>query len=90
LQHQAELIKKVEMSNTLTLLPPGLKFTQAMPTAGTKCEDTRNSEVAAMASWRKPVVWVGNVKEKKAAGMDILYNGGEDVQRAQVGEDVGS
>jgi hypothetical protein len=23
-----------------------------------------------MASWRKPVVWVGNVKEKKAAGTE--------------------
>jgi large subunit ribosomal protein L25 len=63
------------MSNTLALLPPGLKFTQATPTAGVKHEDTRNSKVAAMASWRKPVVWFGNVKEKKAAGTDILYNG---------------
>jgi large subunit ribosomal protein L25 len=59
------------MSNTLALLPPGLKFTQATPTAGAKREDTSG----ATASWRKPVVWVGNVKEKKAAGTDILYSG---------------
>lgn len=67
LRRQAELIKEAKATNTLHLLPPGLKF-------DSRTVKSRSSDEV----WNLPVDWEGTFSPKKPAGANIgarLYAG---------------
>ncbi|KAI0701377.1 hypothetical protein BC835DRAFT_1264915 [Cytidiella melzeri] len=75
LRRQADLVKKAKESNTLHLLPPGLKLPTKELKAALRAAPQENQ---ADEVWTGAVKWEGEVKEKKVAGAEVgnrLYAG---------------
>ncbi|KAH9833246.1 uncharacterized protein C8Q71DRAFT_774766 [Rhodofomes roseus] len=80
LRRQAELVKLARASNTLHLLPPGLKLgVQQLATAASTQSATGTSASPSEEVWAQDVEWEGELKKKKAVpGAEIgskLYAG---------------
>ncbi|PCH35387.1 hypothetical protein WOLCODRAFT_107350 [Wolfiporia cocos MD-104 SS10] len=74
LRRQAELIKQARASNTLHLLPPGLRLgPKALQGLVASPSATPTSETEG--AWTRPVEWEGEVKEKADDVLNRLYAG---------------
>ncbi|GBE83879.1 hypothetical protein SCP_0509360 [Sparassis crispa] len=78
LRRQAELIKKARASNTLNLLPPGLKFGVDEVIEAKEVKVAKPEVLARSEFWKYELEWEGKLKQKEVPGQDVgnkLYAG---------------